>query len=68
MGFLTGKTVIITGGGRAVLESGKAGSISQVASLCGFSDSNYFSNTYKKMYGIPPSQAKHQIEQEVDDV
>ena len=27
MGFLTGKTVLITGGGRAVLESGKAGSI-----------------------------------------
>ena len=27
MGFLTGKTVIITGGGRAVLENGKAGSI-----------------------------------------
>ncbi len=27
MGFLKGKTVLITGGGRAVLESGKAGSI-----------------------------------------
>ena len=27
MGFLTGKTVIITGGGRAVLANGKAGSI-----------------------------------------
>lgn len=27
MGFLTGKTVIITGGGRATLENGKAGSI-----------------------------------------
>lgn len=27
MGFLTGKTVIITGGGRAVLSNGKAGSI-----------------------------------------
>ena len=27
MGFLAGKTVIITGGGRAVLENGKAGSI-----------------------------------------
>ena len=27
MGFLTGKTVIITGGGRAVLEGGKPGSI-----------------------------------------
>ena len=27
MGHLTGKTVIITGGGRAVLENGKAGSI-----------------------------------------
>ena len=27
MGFLTGKTAIITGGGKAVLENGKAGSI-----------------------------------------
>ena len=27
MGFLTGKTVIVTGGGRAVLENGKAGAI-----------------------------------------
>ena len=27
MGFLTGKTVLITGGGRAVLANGKAGSI-----------------------------------------
>lgn len=27
MGFLSGKTVIITGGGRAVLENGKAGAI-----------------------------------------
>ena len=27
MGFLTGKTVIITGGGRAVLANGKAGAI-----------------------------------------
>ena len=27
MGFLTGKTVIITGGGRAVLSDGRCGSI-----------------------------------------
>ena len=27
MGFLTGKTVIVTGGGRAVLSDGRCGSI-----------------------------------------
>ena len=27
MGFLTGKTVLVTGGGRSVLENGKAGAI-----------------------------------------
>lgn len=52
----------------SILKSGKAGSIAQVASLCGFSDSNYFSNAYKKMHGIPPSQAKYNHEQEADDV
>ena len=52
----------------SILKSGHVGSISQVASLCGFSDSNYFSNAYKKMYGITPSKAKHKDEQEADDV
>ena len=52
----------------SILKSGHAGSIAQVASLCGFSDSNYFSNAYKKMYGIPPSHAKHNDEQEADYV
>ena len=29
-------------------------SISNVASLCGFNDSNYFSIRFKRMYGISP--------------
>ena len=31
MGFLEGKTVIVTGGGRAVLEDGTCGSIGMVS-------------------------------------
>ena len=48
----------------SLLTSGQAQSISQVALLCGFSDSNYFSGAYKRMFGISPSQAKKQIEKE----
>lgn len=47
----------------SLLKSGQVQSISQVALLCGFGDSNYFSGVYKKMYGIPPSQVKKQTEQ-----
>lgn len=32
--------------------------ISQVALLCGFSDSNYFSKQYKKVYGVSPIKSK----------
>ncbi len=48
----------------SLLKSGQIHSVSQVALLCGFSDSNYFSGAYKKMYGISPSQVKKQSEQE----
>ena len=44
----------------ALLKSGQGQSISQIALLCGFSDSNYFSGIFKKMYGISPSQVKKQ--------
>jgi AraC-like DNA-binding protein len=44
----------------SLLKSGQAQSVSQVAMLCGFSDSNYFSGIFKKMYGIPPSRVKKQ--------
>lgn len=30
-------------------------SISKIASLCGFQDTNYFSTLYKKRFGISPS-------------
>ena len=37
-----------------LLSDGKKHKISEIAELCGFEDSNYFSKTYKQMYGIPP--------------
>lgn len=48
-----------------MLRSGLGKTVSQIALACGFSDSNYFSVAYKKLYGISPSQAKKQTEQEV---
>ena len=48
----------------SLLKSGHAKNISQVALLCGFNDSNYFSVSYKKAYGIAPSQVYKQTEQE----
>lgn len=42
----------------SILKSGAFSSISQVAGLCGFPDSNYFSKAYRKMYGLPPSRVK----------
>lgn len=35
--------------------------IYEVAEQCGFSDSNYFSSTYKKFYGHTPQQEKQDI-------
>ena len=32
--------------------------IAEVAALCGFGDSNYFSKQYKKMYGISPTETR----------
>ena len=32
--------------------------VSQVASYCGFSDSNYFSKQYKKLYGMSPTKER----------
>ena len=37
-------------------EPGK--SVSDVAYACGFNDSNYFSDKFRKAYGISPSKAK----------
>ena len=52
----------------AILTENPKSKVSQVAVRCGFGDSNYFSNTYKKMYGISPSKVHHQTEQEADYV
>lgn len=49
----------------ALLRSGSGKTVTRIATACGFSDSNYFSVAYKKLYGISPSQAKKQTEQEV---
>lgn len=48
----------------AILKSDSNKSIAQVALLCGFNDSNYFSNVFKKNYGISPSKVKQQEENE----
>lgn len=51
-----------------LLKSGQVHSISQIALLCGFNDSNYFSGAYKKMFGIPPSQVRKTSAKELDYV
>lgn len=42
----------------SILKNGSYQSIAQVAGLCGFPDSNYFSKAYRRMYGLPPSKVK----------
>ena len=37
-------------------------SVAEVAYACGFNDSNYFSDKFKRTYGIPPSHMKRQKE------
>ena len=41
-----------------MLKNNSKNRISQIASSCGFNDSNYFSKLYKKMYNIAPTKAK----------
>ena len=48
----------------SILKSGTTSSVAKVAIQCGFSDSNYFSCSFKKMYGISPSELKKQHEKE----
>ncbi len=48
----------------SLIKNGNIKSISEVAYLCGFNDSNYFSNAFKKMYNITPSELKKQNEKE----
>ncbi len=48
----------------SILKSGNSPSVAQVAMQCGFNDSNYFSCSFKKMYGLSPSELKKQCEKE----
>lgn len=36
-------------------------SVSEIAYACGFNDSNYFSDKFKKSYGVSPSKVKRRI-------
>ncbi len=36
-------------------------SVSEIAYCCGFNDSNYFANRFKKIYGITPSKLRHEM-------
>ena len=38
-----------------------AKSVSEIAYCCGFNDSNYFANRFKKIYGITPSKLRHEL-------
>ena len=40
----------------AMLKQSSDITVSQVASECGFSDSNYFSTKFKELYGLPPKK------------
>ncbi|MBP3609427.1 MAG: helix-turn-helix transcriptional regulator [Lachnospiraceae bacterium] len=42
-------------------ETGRA--VSEVAYACGFNDGNYFSYTFKKAYGVSPSQVRRKKEE-----
>ena len=42
----------------AILTQNPKSRVSRVAVRCGFSDSNYFSKQYKKMYGIAPTKSR----------
>ncbi len=42
----------------ALLKDHPKGKISEIAYLCGFNDSNYFSKVYKKMFNVSPTETK----------
>ena len=42
----------------AILAENPQSKVSEVALGCGFSDSNYFSKQYKKMFGIAPTKTR----------
>ena len=42
----------------SILKENPKSRVSEIALTCGFSDSNYFSKQYKKMYGISPNKSR----------
>lgn len=44
----------------ALLKQMNAAPITEIASACGFNDSNYFSLKFKELYGIPPKKFQSQ--------
>ena len=41
-----------------LLRSAEGQNITQVAEICGFEDSNYFSKKFKEVYGISPKKVQ----------
>ena len=42
-----------------LLKSNKYSSITDVATRCGFNDSNYFATAFKAEYGVSPNKFRH---------
>lgn len=46
----------------SLLRDNPKAKVSEIAYLCGFNDSNYFSKVYKRMYNVSPTHTKVQAE------
>ncbi len=59
-GFSEFLTLVRLQRAETMLKSENGKTISEIAYACGFNDSNYFSDKFKKAYGIVPSDVKKQ--------
>ena len=62
-GFLEYVTVVRLRQAEYMLRQSSSISVSEVAYACGFNDSNYFSQKFKKFHGYSPSEIKQQKRQ-----